>query len=110
MKTGFSVTYERWNQEALEAGDTDDRGFVVENVSLRDAIRIGLEYPHPKWCGACEPNDSRPEYVSWLTFHKWNDGTAEYYRTGVEESRSLHFPDDITETTRCRIARLFGVK
>src|SRR5258708_7642316 len=73
----FSVTYERWDESALEAGDTDDRGFVIQDVSLGDAMRLGLEYNHPK-CGFSEPNDSRVEYARWLNFHKWNDGTHDY--------------------------------
>lgn len=26
-----SVTYERWSEEAREAGETNDKGFVIDN-------------------------------------------------------------------------------
>lgn len=103
----FSVTFERWNEAATEAGETDDRGFVIENVSLRDAIRLGLEYRCPSHAGACEASDSNHANARWLTFYKWNDCTRENLETGIEETRSLHFPDQITASTRRRIARLF---
>jgi hypothetical protein len=103
----FSVTFERWDDEAIEAGDTDDRGFVIENVSLRDAIQLGLEYRCPSWAGACEASDSRQEQARWLTFYNWNDGTREFYETGIVEQRSLHIPDKVTPSSRRRICRMF---
>lgn len=36
----YNVTYEKWDDVAVEAGDTDERGFVAENVSLSEAIRM----------------------------------------------------------------------
>jgi len=104
----FSVTFERWTHEDMESGDTDNRGFIIEDVSLRDAIRLGLEQPFPAWCGAYEPSDSRLDLVRWLSFHKWNDGTRDYYETGTIEDRSLHIPDNVTPASRRRICRLFN--
>lgn len=106
----FSVTFERWDELAFEAGDTDDRGFVIQDVSLREAMEDGLGARDPSWLGHCEPNDSRLGYARWLTFDKWNAGTFEYFHTGLEESRSLHIPDGVTEASRKRIARLFGLR
>lgn len=110
MSKQFCVTYERWDESSCEAGETDDRGFVIQDVSLGDAIRLGLEYTRPEWCGSCEPSDSRIGHARWLTFYRWNDGTREYYRTGIEEQRSLHIPDSVTASSRKRIARLFGAR
>lgn len=109
MVKGFNVTFERWDQEALEIGETDDRGFVIEGVSLGGAIRLGLEYSRPEWCGECEANEWPIRSPRWLTFYKWNDGTHEYYTTGIEEQRSLHIPESVTESSRKRICRLFGL-
>jgi len=103
----FAVTFERWNEEALEAGDTDDRGFVIEDVSLRDAIQLGLEYRDPSYAGACEASDSRHDHARWLSFHNWNDCTREQLETGIIEDRSLHIPDCVTPASRRRIAALF---
>jgi len=105
---GFSVTYERWDEESLECGDTDDRGYVVENVSLRDALREfdsrGLQVEPSSW-----PYDPACPY-GWFTADNTNDGTREFYEQGIQESRSLHLPRDITTSTRRRIARLLGVR
>jgi hypothetical protein len=105
---GFSVTFERVSEESAMRGDCEERGFVIENVSLRDAISLGLEYQDPSYAGFCEADEWPVRSPSWLTFHKWNDGTADYYETGVEESRSLHIPKNVTTASRVRIARLFG--
>lgn len=106
----FNVTYERWDEEALEAGDTDDRGFVVEDVPLREAMSSGLEYARPSFAGYCEPSDSRIEDARWLTFVKWNDCTRENIEQGIDEQRALHFPENLTASSRRRVARLFGVR
>jgi hypothetical protein len=109
MSKNFSVTFERWSHDDVEAGDTDDRGYVIEDCSLTDAIRLGLEYREPSWAGACEPDSTGcPDDVRWLTFYRWNDGTREYFETGTEEQRSLHIPDHVTAALRSRIVRLFN--
>jgi hypothetical protein len=108
MSKNFSVTFERWSHDDAEAGDTDDRGYVIEDCSLTDAIHQGLECHVPSWAGACEPSDSRAGCERWLTFYRWNDGTREYYETGTEEQRSLHIPDHVTAASRRRIVRLFN--
>jgi hypothetical protein len=108
MRKQFAVTFERWDEAAIEAGDTDDRGYVIENVSLSDAMRLGLEYTRPGWSGPCEPSDSRLEHARWLEFQAWNNGTREWFETGVQEDRFLHIPDSVTPSSRRRIARLFG--
>ena len=48
--------------------------------------------------------------VRWLTFHEYNAGTCEYYMDGVDETRTLHIPDSVTDASSRRIARLFRVK
>ena len=39
MKSGFSVTFERYfpHDQGDEVCEADERGFVIENVSLREA-------------------------------------------------------------------------
>ena len=53
----FSVTYEQFDESDIDAGDTDKRGFVLQDVGLREAMSSGLEYREPSWAGACEPSD-----------------------------------------------------
>jgi hypothetical protein len=107
---GFSVTFERYfpHDEGDEVCEADERGFVIENASLRDAMRLGLEYSRPEWGGFCEA-DCRARDASSLTFDKWNDCTRENLQTGITESRSLHFPKTLSGASRARVCRLFGV-
>lgn len=107
MTKKFSVTFERWDEAALNAGDTDQRGVVIEEVSLCEAIQYGLEFGRHPYSANCEANNSNPDNVRWLTFYDWNHGTAENFETGIEEQRSLHIPDHVTAASRRRIARLF---
>ena len=66
--SGFSVTYERYlpHDDAEDICEPDESGFVIENVSLRDAMRLGLEYSRPEWAGACEPDCYPAHNVRWL--------------------------------------------
>lgn len=108
--TGFSVTFERYlpHDEREDICEPDESGFVIENVSLRDAMSLGLEYSRPSWSGPCEPDSYPARNVRWLNFHTWNESTREEIEQGIKESRSLHFPDTLTESSRLRICRLFG--
>jgi hypothetical protein len=107
---GFSVTFERYLplKDDVEICEPDEIGFVVQNVTLREAMRDGLEYCSPRACGVCEPNCYPPRDIRWLTFYTWNDCTREQIEQGINESRSLHIPDAVTESSRMRVARLFG--
>lgn len=108
---GFSVTFERYLPHADDEDvcEADEMGFIIDNVSLRDAICLGLEYHEPSYAGACEPDCYPARGVRWLTFYNWNDCTREQIEQGITESRALHFPDTITDASRARICRLFGV-
>jgi hypothetical protein len=110
MKKGFSVTFERYftHDEGEDICEPDEIGFVIEDVSLRDAVQLGLEYRQPSYSGPCEPNCYPPRDVRWLSFYCWNDCTREQLEQGISESRSLHIPEHITESSRLRICKLFG--
>ena len=99
----FSVTYERITEESAEHGEADDMGYELESVTLRDA------YEFLKWNGGhCEASDSMLGPYCWLTFYGEMD-----YRDGSHTNYGLHFPRNLTASTRRRIARLFrcyGVK
>jgi hypothetical protein len=109
---GFSVTFERYfpHDDGEDICDADERGFVIENVSLRDAVRLGLEYRDPSHAGFCQADSYPMHDVRWLTFYKWNECTRENIERGITEDRSLHFPDTMTESSRQRICRLFGLR
>ncbi len=108
----FSVTFERYfpHDDGEDICEADESGFVIEDVSLREAVWLGLEYREASWAGACEADCWPLRGVRWLTFACWNDCTRENIERGISESRSLHFPDTLTESSRRRICRLFGLK
>jgi hypothetical protein len=100
--TKFSVTYERYfpHEEGEEVCDADERGFVVEDVSLREAIEeVGGASEASSW-------PFTGDHDAWFTNNEYDHD----YRTGVTESRSLHMPRNLTPATRRRIARLLGVR
>ncbi len=112
MSDRFAVTFERYfpHDEGEEICEADESGFVIEDCSLRDAVRLGLEYREPSHAAYCEPDSFPPRGVRWLTFDKWNDCTRENIEKGIDESRSLHIPDHVTESSLRRICRMFGVR
>ena len=109
MVKGFSVTFERFLPHAddVEICEADESGFEIENVSLGDAMRYGLEYSSPAQAGYCEPNSYPARGVRWLSFPTWNECTHDDICHGIKESRALHIPDSVTESSRARICRLF---
>lgn len=96
----FSITYETVTPESAEHGETDDFGFLHENLTFREAIDF------LQCCLGCHVEaDCFPvRGPRWFTFYK----AEENYSTGSETSYSLHLPDNITEPSRQRIARLVG--
>ena len=108
----FSVSYERYlpHDDGEDVCEADERGFVIEDCSLTDAIRLGLEVRFPSWAGACEADSYPPRDVRRLTFDRWNEGTREEIEQGVSEARTLHLPDHMTESSRRRVCRLFGLR
>jgi hypothetical protein len=87
----FNVTYEIITHESAADGDAAERGFIVEDVSLREAVE---ELGGVAW-GDGGGGD-------WFTNYEY--GTD--YMTGAVEVRSLHPPDTITAASLGRLARL----
>lgn len=102
----FAVTYEIITEESARDGDSAAHGYVDQNLSLRDAIRIVNETESSHCSQECiESSDSRVESARWFTVYNsmsWIDGEC--------ENRSLHIPDSVTPSSRRRIARLLGVR
>lgn len=103
----FDVTYEIVTQESAEFGDADESDFVVQNVCLRDAIDAVTSTRTNRVGGVecVEASDSRIEQARWITVQNGME-----FETGACESRSLHFPRNLTGSSRRRIARLLGVR
>jgi len=100
--TKFSVTYEIVTPQSAADGDVEDRGYVGQDLSLRDAIEMvcatrtswvdGVECIEANYTGAS---------FSWITVI---NGTE--FETGAQESRSLHIPSEVTPSSRRRILSL----
>lgn len=93
----FHVTFETITPESAEHGDIENAGFIVQNVTLRDAIHE-LGYGD----GGTEANEYPVTDPRWITVFKTNEN----YATGEIENRSIHLPDNLTPATKLRIARL----
>lgn len=100
--SGFSITYEVITPESAEDGDIADSGFLVEDVTFREAM------DELRWYrGAYVEADSyatAPHRARWFTFYN----ADEDYSTGAVTNYSLHLPKHITDASRMRIARLLG--
>lgn len=105
MRSGFNVTYDIVTPESAEHGDYAECGFIAENIPLRMAIDALFETRTSRVSGieTIEANECPVEFPYWLTVVNGME-----FETGACESRSLHFPDWITGSSRRRIARLIG--
>jgi hypothetical protein len=97
----FTVTYEIVTPDSAEHGEAEEMGFVAPGqwrdsepqlMSLREAMRLcGPAYD----CG------------NWWAEH---GGDRCDYRTGAVETRSIHPPRNITESSYKRITRVLGCR
>ena len=75
----ISTTYETFDEDALDAGETDDRDYEIESeeYAFRDLVRLFRNGGYTEDSGA------------W-----YSTGDAETdFRTGEVTNRSLHFAD-----------------
>ncbi len=81
-----SLYFEKWDEAALEAGETDDRGevFVRETVDADDLKRYGREYELSQ-PSATDPNTPRLYFCSEVP-----DENREHFEAGIDTYYSLH--------------------
>jgi hypothetical protein len=79
----MDMTYETWDEEALEHGDTDDRGYEYKNERYDDLEELLNDSPvrYESWV---DWSSSRPGKNSWIISDK-----DENYRTGEITYRNL---------------------
>jgi len=84
-------TYEVYTQESIEAGESDDAGFVFENESLtfRELVSAMQEHQNP----SCYP--ARGEAREWLSSYPEED-----FRTGDTRTESIHYSMDNPERNK----------
>jgi hypothetical protein len=100
----FTVTYEIVTPESAEQGDFEDTGYVLpggwhgaaETPEDREAVLMDLRSARSLVDGGLE------DCGSW--FSQMSSDTD--YRTGAEERRSLHPPENITQASYARLKRL----
>ena len=97
-----SKTYEIWDEEAYEAGDTDDRGFIFEDQRMT-AREIIEEIVNNGIQSASATNWKKQISNVWLSS---NDGIQDY-QTGDTTYYSLHIKASNRQLKR--IYRLAGV-
>lgn len=99
----FNVTYEIVTPESAENGDAEERGFIAEGVSLRDALDFVFSTRTSQCEGvaAVEANEYPVTSPDWITVYNGGE-----HLTSALESRSIHFPDNMTASSRVRVARL----
>ncbi len=105
--TLFDVTYEIVTPESAEDGEAEERGFIGEGLTLRDAVwEVQATRTNAVDGVECIECDSWPcRRPRWITV---NNGME--FETGANESRSLHIPSTVTPASARRIARLIGVR
>lgn len=104
MRALFAVTYEIVTPESAEHGEADARGYIDRDMTLRDAIGA-INATRTKHVGGvesieCDSSGGRPRWVTVTN-------SAEYL-TGAQESRSLHIPPSVSNSSARRIARFLG--
>jgi len=71
----YSVTYSRWDEEALEAGDTDDKGFEIEDAEVEDLEELLSDVEGiANWV---EWSSSPPDGHSWIISEGDQDPSGE---------------------------------
>jgi hypothetical protein len=96
----FNVTYERITDASAEIGDAEERGFIAEDVSVREALSYASQTVSAE-VTAAEPDDSNVSAARWITFYGGRD-----MHSGDFVNASIHFPEHITGASRARLVRL----
>lgn len=95
----FPVTFERVTDESAKEADAAESGYISRGSVLREAVEAFRDVRYAN--GYVEANECPVTAPRWLT-------TYGEHVDGESESRSLHFPDTVTPSSRRRLARLLG--
>jgi hypothetical protein len=102
----FTVTREIVTPESAAEGCADEsESWLESGLSLRAAVAEVRE-TRTAHVGGVESidTDSSSGRARWVTITNSME-----FLTGAQESRSLHIPDNVTDASSMRIARLLGV-
>ncbi len=99
----FSVSQEIVTPESAQDGDAESRDMLADSVSLREAITLVRQTrtAHVDGIESIECDSSPYVRPRWVTVTN-----SQEYRTGAQESRTLHINQHITDASARRVARL----
>lgn len=97
----FHVTYERVTDESAEIGDAEERGFLVQDTTLRDALRVAKCELHS--VEYVEASCSDIASARWVTFY-----SGRHIRRGDFVNVSIHPRGRVTGSSMRRLAALLG--
>ena len=100
MSARFLVSVAYWDAGELEAGETDRRE-LSEPLSLRDAIDAARCAP-----GAHSSTDSVEADCSMPDAARYVRAVSTNWRDGDDVEAAVHFPANLTPSTRARLVRL----
>ena len=98
----FNVTFERITDESAEIGDAEERGFLAEGVTLRDALNEAQRGLDSRYIEVTEP-DSHIAAARWITFYG-----SRHTRRGDFVNVSIHPRGRVTGSSMRRLAALLG--
>lgn len=102
----IAITYETWDEDALEAGDTDNRGWedeegvLFEDEDDKSAVQQAIEYLRNE--GATQFSSDPFEPRGWYSTDG-NDFNSQNIRTGEHTVRSFHLNSDWTDEEKLAI-------
>lgn len=95
------MTFETWNDEAIEIGATDDLGFIYQGLEFSSLAKMADEIRER---GQAEPSSSQVSSCTWFTTK-----TPEFnLRTGVKTYYSFH-PKGLTDEEMAELNYLLTV-
>ena len=95
----FNVTYDIVTPESTELGDTDETGFIAEQVDLRTAVNELFQCR----TSACDSGNGLEDSGRWFSYYHGME-----FETGAYETRALHPPRSCTGASYARLARLLN--
>lgn len=102
----FSVTWEIVTDESATHGDVARYGVAAIDQTLRDALKHARRtLPRDAGIECIQPNDSVLNQARWITYVC---GRGRY--DGEFKSVSIHFPGNLSPSSRARVARFLGVR
>jgi len=91
----FDVTFERTSEQEAEAGESNRRGFIVEDCRLRDAV------------DALRAERSSMRDDKYNRAHAFSVETGSYeFETGDTLTMGIRWPYTVTRASSARLGRL----